>query len=606
MAAKTDDCTGGRSRIYSRQRSNSDPRPNQDVFNGMHLNTDKQKNGEMKSGSLGANTPPPERKSKFAALGRLFRPWKWKRKKKSDKIEKTAKELERKISIRSTRDDLIKKGVLKENDDQTPVDAKSGDGAGDSVTTQASVPHATVELEAIKESKDDDKSDSKQSDKPSENGSAPSAIDDEDSGLTEPTSITTQAEITPTSTCSSSGPVLSAAQIRPIIIPTAETTAAQIRPIIIPTEVITAARVSPREVTPQPPPLVKDPQPTENLPLPQPEAPVSSSRVKFEDESQNTCINDLEQQVEESKQEEENRDSKNDPQMVLPPGPYEAIPAKEPDLTKQPKRSALKSRMEYSNNVDVSQNGDVSHTPTSEGSTRSYPSPNSTPCRPNIRQPRTRIGFVVPNGEEDTSTSQPLPPPPPPPPPEQNGDDYSDSEDEEIHYRDDDNSLAAKVARQDSLARFLSNRPTRTELVEKNIIPSKSEEEKQVDKHQIGSKLIRRLSLRPTQDELEQRNILHVQSTEDAVKKKEEMKRYLVRKLSFRPSVEELRERKIIKFSDYVEVTSAHEYDRKADKPWTRLTPKDKAVIRKELNEFKSREMDVHEESRHLTRFHRP
>lgn len=60
------------------------------------------------------------------------------------------------------------------------------------------------------------------------------------------------------------------------------------------------------------------------------------------------------------------------------------------------------------------------------------------------------------------------------------------------------------------------------------------------------------------------------------MKKKEEMKRYLVRKLSFRPSVEELRERKIIKFSDYVEVTSAHEYDRKADKPWTRLTPKDK------------------------------
>jgi len=33
-----------------------------------------------------------------------------------------------------------------------------------------------------------------------------------------------------------------------------------------------------------------------------------------------------------------------------------------------------------------------------------------------------------------------------------------------------------------------------------------------------------------------------------------------------------------------------------------RLTPKDKAAIRKELNEFKSSEMDVHQESRHLTR----
>jgi len=33
-----------------------------------------------------------------------------------------------------------------------------------------------------------------------------------------------------------------------------------------------------------------------------------------------------------------------------------------------------------------------------------------------------------------------------------------------------------------------------------------------------------------------------------------------------------------------------------------RLTPKDKASIRKELNDYKSNEMDVHEESRHLTR----
>ena len=30
----------------------------------------------------------------------------------------------------------------------------------------------------------------------------------------------------------------------------------------------------------------------------------------------------------------------------------------------------------------------------------------------------------------------------------------------------------------------------------------------------------------------------------------------------------------IIKFNDYIEVTPCHEYDRRADKPWTRLTPK--------------------------------
>ena len=73
--------------------------------------------------------------------------------------------------------------------------------------------------------------------------------------------------------------------------------------------------------------------------------------------------------------------------------------------------------------------------------------------------------------------------------------------------------------------------------------------------------------------------------------------------LSFRPTVEELKERKIIRFNDYVEVTAAHDYDRRADKPWTRLTPRDKAAIRKELNEFKSLEMEVHEDSRYMTRF---
>ncbi len=92
-----------------------------------------------------------------------------------------------------------------------------------------------------------------------------------------------------------------------------------------------------------------------------------------------------------------------------------------------------------------------------------------------------------------------------------------------------------------------------------------------------------------------------------------------------------------------MEVAEAQDYDRRADKPWTRLTAADKvntqtqthtvtnpnnvsltppsrilylfmhticklflcfdqAAIRKELNEFKSTEMEVHESSRHFTR----
>uniref|UniRef100_F7D892 Phosphatase and actin regulator n=1 Tax=Ornithorhynchus anatinus TaxID=9258 RepID=F7D892_ORNAN len=129
----------------------------------------------------------------------------------------------------------------------------------------------------------------------------------------------------------------------------------------------------------------------------------------------------------------------------------------------------------------------------------------------------------------------------------------------------------------------------------------------QVDPVLSWTGLRRRLSQRPTAEELEQRNILKPRNEQEEQEEKREIRRRLTRKLSQRPTVEELRERKIlIRFSDYVEVADAQDYDRRADKPWTRLTAADKAAIRKELNEFKSTEMEVHELSRHLTRFHRP
>lgn len=57
--------------------------------------------------------------------------------------------------------------------------------------------------------------------------------------------------------------------------------------------------------------------------------------------------------------------------------------------------------------------------------------------------------------------------------------------------------------------------------------------------------------------------------------------------LSQRPTVEELRQAKIlIRFSDYVEVSDAQDYDRRADKPWTRLTAADKASITTQTSQF--------------------
>lgn len=117
----------------------------------------------------------------------------------------------------------------------------------------------------------------------------------------------------------------------------------------------------------------------------------------------------------------------------------------------------------------------------------------------------------------------------------------------------------------------------------------------------------RRLSQRPAVEELESRNILKQRNDQTEQEERREIKQRLNRKLNQRPTVDELRDRKIlIRFSDYVEVAKAQDYDRRADKPWTRLSAADKAAIRKELNEFKSNEMEVHSSSKHLTRFHRP
>jgi len=52
-------------------------------------------------------------------------------------------------------------------------------------------------------------------------------------------------------------------------------------------------------------------------------------------------------------------------------------------------------------------------------------------------------------------------------------------------------ALAAKVQRNDSLARFLNQRPQQEELVQRHIIPAESEQERLKHRQQIGATLNR-------------------------------------------------------------------------------------------------------------------
>ncbi|GFW58317.1 phosphatase and actin regulator 2 [Trichonephila clavipes] len=73
----------------------------------------KKVNGAMKTSSVNFNTPSPMKTKhrRFALLRKIFEPWQWKRRKKRDRFEQTSRTLERKISMRSTKE-LIKKDVL--------------------------------------------------------------------------------------------------------------------------------------------------------------------------------------------------------------------------------------------------------------------------------------------------------------------------------------------------------------------------------------------------------------------------------------------------------------------------------------------------------------
>ncbi|KAI3363348.1 hypothetical protein L3Q82_011973, partial [Scortum barcoo] len=224
-----------------------------------------------------------------------------------------------------------------------------------------------------------------------------------------------------------------------------------------------------------------------------------------------------------------------------------------------------------------------------ENSPRSAERQAEKPQGPSVNTEQAEV-TVIPDRPRDSQTSD------------------SDSDgpilyrDEEEEDEEDDeytnSSLASKIRRRDTLNIKLENRPSKKELEEKNILPRSSETERHELRQQIGCKLVRRLSQRPTTEELEQRNILKQKNEAEEQEAKQEIKRRLSRK---RPTVAELVARRILRFNEYVEVTDAKDYDRRADKPWTRLTPADKAAIRKELNEFKSREMEVHEDSKQFT-----
>ncbi|XP_034939637.1 phosphatase and actin regulator 2 isoform X4 [Chelonus insularis] len=623
----------------------------------------KQNGAALRTNSLGsgARTPPLERKSKFSALGRLFKPWKWKRKKKSDKFEATSRSLERKISVRANREELVQKGILlpespittipengpttdsmyiqkpptpqqQHNQQQQPTPGGGTPTATPTAGQQcqqpissAPTPTTTGNTHSICTGSNSNQpsphpsplypgipstnqfngnTQEPKKEKTEQNANGALSPSGEPAGNQATTNTGNQN--------SGSGGLQSGDQQKPNRPSTLEASRMLTRRLIMfgvekgvlqPT--VEEQQAIDRYMTPPLPPqntfmlseLPEPPIPLSEIgPIPPPPMFSSPSPTILARQRQQTLpLSDCEDDDDEAIDLEEDDDSLrmfrfSQPDPAIDTSRVEEIPAKEPKFHAVPLKSALKKKGPNSGP------GTPQNTPTQENRPLTlrqelHASFNSRPGR---------FGLTLPCTLENKENARPY----------VIREDSDGSDDGQVFYRDDyedeESRLAAKIARKESLSLKLALRPDRQELINRNILQLQSDNERQETKEAIGARLIRRLSMRPTQEELEERNILKKQSPAEEKKQKEEKKRYLLRKLSFRPTVEELKEKKIIRFNDYIEVTQAHDYDRRADKPWTRLTPKDKAAIRKELNEFKTSEMAVHEDSRHLTRFHRP
>ncbi|XP_007487996.1 phosphatase and actin regulator 1 isoform X2 [Monodelphis domestica] len=557
----------------------------------------------MRSDSLvpGTHTPPIRRRSKFANLGRIFKPWKW-RKKKSEKFKHTSAALERKISMRQSREELIKRGVLKEiYDKDGELSISSEDG---SLENSQSLSSSQLSLPAL-----------------SEMEPVPMPRDPCSYEVLQPSDIMDGTVSEESPSASESGTLLSQdPSAKPVLLLPPKKTAAfsgdheetpvkQLpllkQPPALPPKPI--ARIANHLTDPGAPvklpclPVkLSPPLPPKKvmicMPLGGPELSLASYAAQKS--AQQTMAQHhhtvLPSQLQHQLQYGSHSQHLPSASSSLPMQPSSCRMIDELNKT----LAMTMQRLESSDQrVPCSSSYHSSSLHSGDGITKTGPI-----GLPDLRQVPTVVIECDDNKENVPHES-----------------DYEDSsclytreEEDEDEDEDDDSSLytsslAMKVCRKDSLAIKLSNRPSKRELEEKNILPRQTDEERLELRQQIGTKLTRRLSQRPTAEELEQRNILKPRNEQEEQEEKREIKRRLTRKLSQRPTVEELRERKIlIRFSDYVEVADAQDYDRRADKPWTRLTAADKAAIRKELNEFKSTEMEVHELSRHLTRFHRP
>ncbi|XP_066444181.1 phosphatase and actin regulator 3 isoform X1 [Eleutherodactylus coqui] len=565
-----------------RGRSNSDPNIiHSDPNNLQELGSESEDCTEEMAQSpalrteylvTGMRTPPARRNSKLATLGRIFKPWKW-RKKKSEKLKQSSAGIvstPKKITNRQSRDDIIKKGILEimEKDfdpKDSPVEDATSESIGDlpsplsqSPPSEGTLPETSAAASVNASSLDDDQQTDTEED---QEGLAQLTLEED---LKDSVEKTLQALLL-TESLESPPPERSTTLISsPPLLPMPQPKASSW---------VNQCLTELEEITSAPSSIMKNSVPVgcshisghSNLFQPSSQKPPESSSLAVKNPTPTG--------------------SPHLPAMHMPLPPSRVIEELHRALaTKHRQDSFREVKSSPKRRVDFRTSRPSSMEKGKEGI--NYDGDSENKC-----------GSVKEAEENKENLIR-----------------DSSHKDDVLLYEDEDelnNSVISgtlpRKYKKELLAVKLRNRPSKQELEDRNIFPRRTDEERQKIRQQIEIKLSKRLSQRPAVEELERRNILKQRNDQIEQEERREIKQRLTRKLNQRPTVDELRERKIlIRFSDYVEVAKAQDYDRRADKPWTRLSAADKAAIRKELNEYKSNEMEVHASSKHLTRYHRP
>ncbi|XP_058988894.1 phosphatase and actin regulator 3 isoform X5 [Mustela lutreola] len=509
----------------------------------------------------GIRTPPVRRNSRLATLGRIFKPWKW-RKKKNEKLKQTTSALEKKMAGRQGREELIKKGLLEMMEQDAESKACSPDGGPRAAQSEPSTPKQETLT-----------SDEAPPGSPLATGTDPSSLD-------EPLSLDSHCDDTAKMPSASRGEEADAAGSLP------PTTDEPSQAVAGSDSLDSPPRALERSVGQLPsPPL---------LPTPPPKAGSQTTKNVTGGSAGQTALF-----------QGPGGKSADPPlrgQLSTPTGSPHLTTVHRP-LPPSRVIEELHRALATKHRQDSFQGRDSKASPKKRADVRL--SRTSSVERTKEREEAWSFDGVSESKRAAARGS------------EENKENLivnSELKDDLLVYQDEEalndsiiSGTLPRKCKKELLAVKLRNRPSQQELEDRNIFPRRTDEERQEIRQQIEMKLSKRLSQRPAVEELERRNILKQRNDQTEQEERREIKQRLTRKLNQRPTVDELRDRKIlIRFSDYVEVAKAQDYDRRADKPWTRLSAADKAAIRKELNEYKSNEMEVHASSKHLTRFHRP